>query len=274
MLKFSIVTPSFNQGHFIEETILSVLNQDYPNQEYIIIDGGSTDNTAEIIKRYESRLTYWVSEKDKGQSHAINKGFEIATGDIVCWLNSDDLFTRNSLRTVGEYFTRNDKTEMLCGDVIYINDRSEILRPFYSLKPKKSYAQSGVYYIAQQGMFWRRDIFDKLGGMINEDYHMCMDKEFLLRCYENKINIKKINAFLGMFRRYEDAKTGNMNPRWEQENEWLKDIYKNKYKIGSTKTGIMKYRMEKFIRGFYFKEYFFNRAYKGKPVSFLNSPLS
>src|SRR5687768_13083798 len=102
--KISIITPSYNQGRFIEETILSVINQNYPNLEYIIIDGGSTDNTVEIIRKYEQHLAYWVSEKDGGQSEAINKGFKKATGDIVCWINSDDFFMPGALSKVADCF--------------------------------------------------------------------------------------------------------------------------------------------------------------------------
>src|SRR5688500_3818909 len=90
--KISIITPTYNQGHFIEQTIQSVIEQDYPNLEYIIIDGGSTDDTLSVIKKYEKYISYWISEKDKGQSEAINKGFKKATGDVVNWLNSDDYY--------------------------------------------------------------------------------------------------------------------------------------------------------------------------------------
>ena len=103
--KISIVTPSFNQGIFLEATIQSVLNQNYPNLEYIVIDGGSTDNSVKIIKKYEKYLSYWVSESDRGQSHAINKGFTISTGEIMGWLNSDDLYTSGALNHVANVFS-------------------------------------------------------------------------------------------------------------------------------------------------------------------------
>ena len=105
--KISIVTPSYNQGNFLEETILSVINEEYPNLEYVIIDGGSTDNSKEIIKKYENKLTYWVSEKDNGQTEAINKGFKLVTGDIFNWLNSDDFLEEGALFKIGEQFSNN-----------------------------------------------------------------------------------------------------------------------------------------------------------------------
>jgi glycosyltransferase involved in cell wall biosynthesis len=108
-IKFSIVTPSYNQGQYLEKAILSVIEQDYPNLEYIIIDGGSTDNSLEIIKKYEKHLAYWVSEKDRGQSHAINKGFERASGDLFGWLNSDDYFAPDALKTVAEVYHTSQK---------------------------------------------------------------------------------------------------------------------------------------------------------------------
>lgn len=113
--KISIVTPSFNQGKYLEKTILSVLEQDYPNLEYIIIDGGSTDNSVEIIKKYEKHLAYWVSEPDRGQSHAINKGFGHATGEILGWLNSDDYYAPGAPQAIAEAFLANPDVGAIVG---------------------------------------------------------------------------------------------------------------------------------------------------------------
>ena len=113
--RISIVTPSFNQGKYIEQTIQSVLSQNYPNLEYIIIDGGSTDGTVEIIKKYEQQLTYWISEPDKGQTDAINKGFAKCTGEIFNWINSDDYYSPNSLHIVAEVFSENPTAKVVCG---------------------------------------------------------------------------------------------------------------------------------------------------------------
>src|SRR5580700_341038 len=118
--KISIITPSYNQGQFIEETILSILNQNYPNLEYLIIDGKSTDSTIEIIKKYEQKIFYWVSEKDSGQSEAINKGFQKATGEIVCWLNSDDILMPNALNEVAAQFIKNKELILLNGQTVLI----------------------------------------------------------------------------------------------------------------------------------------------------------
>src|SRR5438094_8832498 len=115
--KISIVTHSFNQGQFIEETIRSVLDQNYPNLEYLVIDGGSTDQTIDIIRKYETQLSYWESEKDRGQVHAINKGLARATGDIFAYLDSDDLYVPGTFEVVGEYFEKRPETEWVCGDI-------------------------------------------------------------------------------------------------------------------------------------------------------------
>jgi len=124
--KITVITPSFNQGEFIEDTILSIIGQEYPNLEYFIFDGGSTDNSKEIIEKYDEYIDYWESGPDKGQSDAINKGFERATGDIICWLNSDDMFLPSTLTRVANYFVNNE-VDFLFGNSYYLFSLSNIL---------------------------------------------------------------------------------------------------------------------------------------------------
>src|ERR1044071_5583992 len=114
-LKITVVTPSFNQAKYLETTLRSVHEQDYPCVEHIVMDGGSTDGSVEILRKYSAHLAYWCSEKDRGQADAIAKGFQRATGDILCWLNSDDVFLPGALRAVSEYFTRHPEAEVVCG---------------------------------------------------------------------------------------------------------------------------------------------------------------
>src|ERR1043166_2179963 len=120
-LKISVVTPSYNQAKYLETTLRSVLEQDYPHLEHIVMDGGSTDGSQEILERYSSRLAYWRSAKDGGQADAIAEGFKHATGDIFCWLNSDDVFLPGALRAVAEFFTAHPDAETVCGGAYIIN---------------------------------------------------------------------------------------------------------------------------------------------------------
>src|SRR6185295_16519519 len=136
--KLSIITPSFNQAQFIEETILSVLDQNYENLEYIVIDGGSTDNSVDIIKKYESRIAYWISEKDQGQAHALNKGLARATGDIVAYLNSDDLYLPEAFARVIEYFNQHPQCQWLCGDTVVFGEPPEPRRLIVADVPKSA----------------------------------------------------------------------------------------------------------------------------------------
>ena len=157
-LKLSIVTPSFNQGRFLEETILSVLNQGYEPLEYIIIDGGSTDNSVEIIKRYEKHLSFWVSEKDRGQVHAINKGLERVTGDVFAFINSDDVYFPGAFRAAMKHFENHPDAKWVCGDTVMFGDghETEVVR---TVVPKSAaHCLCWAYKAAQPGHFWKTEI--------------------------------------------------------------------------------------------------------------------
>src|SRR5215510_10796033 len=157
-LKLSIITPSYNQGRFLEETILSVLNQGYEPLEYIVIDGGSTDESVEVIKRYENHLTYWVSERDRGQVHAINKGLERATGEFFGFLNSDDLYLPGTFNAVMKHFAEHPKCEWLCGDTVMFGEGYET-QIIHSVVPKSAaHCLSWAYKAPQPGHFWKTEI--------------------------------------------------------------------------------------------------------------------
>lgn len=156
--KLSIITPSFNQGKFLEETILSVLNQNYEPLEYIIVDGGSTDNSVEIIRRYEDRLAYWVSEKDRGQVHAINKGLARITGDIAAFINSDDVYLPGTFNAVAKYFEEHPGCEWVCGDTVMFGEghETELIR---TVVPKSAaHCLAWAYKAPQPGHFWKADL--------------------------------------------------------------------------------------------------------------------
>jgi glycosyltransferase involved in cell wall biosynthesis len=157
-LKLSIITPSFNQGRFLEETILSVLKQGYEPLEYIVIDGGSTDESVSIIRRYEDRLAYWESEKDRGQVHAINKGLERATGDVFAFINSDDVYLPGALNAVMDHFEEHPESKWVCGDTIMFGEGHDtrVIRAVVPLSA--AHCLSWAYRAPQPGHFWKTEI--------------------------------------------------------------------------------------------------------------------
>lgn len=232
--KISIVTPSYNQGQFIEETILSVLNQNYPNLEYIIIDGGSTDNTVEIIKKYEDRITYWISEKDKGQAHAINKGFEKATGVIRAYLNSDDVYYPNAiLKAVYMYFTSLTDTMMIIGDCIYGVNLQEKGLEYDSPNFPNSYydalCREGL--CPQPSVFWTLPDRLKEELIFDENLNFCMDYEFWLKLIKHKYQVLRIKEPLSFFRIHSDSKTSNLQLTAQIENISITSRYSSNLTI-------------------------------------------
>lgn len=179
--KISIVIPSYNQGQFLEETILSVIDQQYQNLELFVIDGGSIDNSIEIIKKYEPHISWWVSEKDKGQSDAINKGFAKATGDIITWLCSDDLYTPGTLHKVASHFSlQDDNVGLIYGGITTFKEGVD-LRTNWGYKNSSVERFLAGMGFSQPASFYRKKYLDKIGGKVNEQLHYGMDFDLFCR---------------------------------------------------------------------------------------------
>ena len=176
----SIITPSYNQARFLEVTIRSVLEQDYPNLEYIIVDGGSTDGSADIIRRYSDRLAWWVSEKDKGQTDAINKGFARATGEILAWLNSDDTYEPGALAAAVEFLRNQPEVGLVYGDANLIDENGGFLGRFPAAQTDYKRLRRGYVHIPQQASFWRANLWRQVGPL-DPSFYFAMDYDLWVR---------------------------------------------------------------------------------------------
>jgi glycosyltransferase involved in cell wall biosynthesis len=183
MLSISVITPSFNQGRFLGETMKSIHGQGYPALEHIVIDGGSRDESVSVIRAFEDRLAYWASEPDEGQTDALIKGFTRSTGDLQCWLNSDDLFEPGTLHEVASYFTRHPEVQFVYGDSSWIDDQGSFI------KPKREHGFSRFIwmydhnYIPQPSAFWRRGLYERVGGL-DRQFDLAMDADLWIRFAE------------------------------------------------------------------------------------------
>lgn len=232
--KISIVTPSYNQGEFIEDTILSVKNQDYPNFEHIIVDGGSTDNTLEILTKHEGAYNmHWVSEPDKGQSDAVNKGFEMAKGEIIGWINSDDVyFSVDVFSKVALEFLEQPTIDAVYANRVVIDGSNRLVKLQYSCKFNYEKLLKSYYSLYQETVFLRRKVIEKY--QLNTELYVVMDSEFWLRIGDH-YNFKYVNEFFGGFRVHKENKTvvDNNILRWNKEKQYLINKYGAKrYMIG------------------------------------------
>ncbi|MCB9222434.1 MAG: glycosyltransferase [Ignavibacteria bacterium] len=205
--KISIVIPSYNQENYIEETIRSVLLQNYPNLELIIIDGGSDDGTINILNIYNKWISYWVSEKDKGQGDALNKGFKIATGDLIGWQNSDDIYLDKAFHHVAETYFKKPHSDILYGYIYHINNQSSIINKLY-FAPFSFFVLK--YYdinIGSQAIFFKHDVIKTYE--IDSSYFFTMDAEYYFRLASNGLKFSLIPRFIGSFRIQQNSKTTN-----------------------------------------------------------------
>lgn len=206
-IKVSIITPSYNQGQFIEETIKSVLSQTYKNIQYILVDGGSTDHTMEIVEKYRSKIDIIIHEKDKGQSDAINKGFKLATGELVGWLNSDDILYSDCVAAIVNLYKQNREGAIYyCSKLDIIDSKSSLKKTVERNIPNKKFLLYTNYDVIQQGSFYRRDIVERI-NFLDENIYYCMDLDLWLRLLDHGNIYALSNKPYGAFRVWEATKT-------------------------------------------------------------------
>jgi len=231
--KISIVMPSYNQARFIERSILSVLNQGYPNLELVVIDGGSTDGTVDIIRKYNDYIDFWVSETDNGQSDALNKGFARCTGDIYGWLNSDDLYLPRAFWHAADAFRRAPNKKIVFGDWLAIDESDNVLDLNHAFDFSLGHFKYEGFHLNAQSMFWRAQVHNEFSGfdiaLYNTmDYQMIM--EFGIK--QGQRSFHRIPQVLGAFRRYEGQKTLGFNPRVTNEHKRIANRYEYNDKYG------------------------------------------
>ena len=205
----SVVIPSLNQGQYIEETILSVLGQRYPNLEIIVIDGGSTDNTIEILGKYKDQISYWHSREDKGQADAINQGMSVSSGDILCWLNSDDMYLPGTLLDIGKKFCgRTDQNHLIYGGAIRINQADgELWSAALPASPFNASTLTYYDYVVQPSAFWTRKLWECVGEL-NTKYKYVLDWEWFIRA-SRIAQFEYVPKFYSVYRYHSLHKTGS-----------------------------------------------------------------
>lgn len=207
-LRFSIVTPVYNQVSFIEQTLLSVVNQGYPLLEYIVMDGGSSDGTWQVVERYQNFISYSESARDSGQANAINRGMEHASGDILAWLNGDDILLPGALAYVAEFFETHPHIDAVYGHRIVINaDGQEVGR--WVLPPHSDSVMSWVDYVPQETLFWRRCAWDLIGARVDETFDFALDWDMLVRLRDAGTRFARLPRYIGAFRIHSAQKTSS-----------------------------------------------------------------
>jgi glycosyltransferase involved in cell wall biosynthesis len=222
--RISVVTPSYNQGHYLEETINSVLGQGYPNLEYIIIDGGSTDHSVEVIRKYAKYLRYWVSERDEGQAQAINKGFARAEGEILGWLNSDDCYLPGTLSYVARQLTP-PQPQIVFGNCVHLTEGTNLVEGSHVKHFSQRYDLSLTDYIIQPSSFWTRSAWETVGPL-NEAMHFAFDWEWFLRAKTAGVAFTALDRYLSIYRIHPNHKTGTGGNKRQVEIRSLIERYK------------------------------------------------
>jgi glycosyltransferase involved in cell wall biosynthesis len=223
--KITVLTTCYNHAQYIEATINSVINQGYPNLEYIVIDGGSTDGSIEIIQRYRNYLTTFLVEPNTLQIDKLVKGFKYATGDILCMLNSDDLFELGTFKEVVDFFKNNPQADVVYGDYSWINSEGKLIKRKRELSFNRFIMLYDINYIPQPSVFWRRELYDRIGG-INPSLELAMDADLWLR-FADVTTMYHINKFWSKYRIHPQQKSSNYREKMVLEMRTIRQRYVN-----------------------------------------------
>jgi glycosyltransferase involved in cell wall biosynthesis len=202
----TIATPSYQHGRFLERTIYSVVSQQYPALEYVVQDGGSTDETLDVLRRFDSLLTRWVSEVDKGQADAINRGLENTTGEIMAWLNSDDMLLPGSLAYVARFFVAHPEVDIVYGHRLMVDENDREIG-IWVLPRHDDLALTLEDFVPQETLFWRRSLWNAVGGYVDPSFRYALDWDLLLRFRDAGANMVRLPRYLGAFRVHDVQKT-------------------------------------------------------------------
>ena len=256
--KISIVTPSYNQAQFLEETIRSVLLQGYPNLEYIIIDGCSTDGSVEIIRKYEHWLAYWVSESDQGQTYAIDKGMRRTSGKLLNWLNSDDYLLPGALFALAIAYNKcGQKACVICGNGIIVNQHGEILKEC-PVVPVQSTGLEGIPWPSQPPLeagiqaswFFSAEAWERVNG-INLELNYTMDTDLWFRCWEAGVSFISVNYMMSAYRTHPKTKTRR---GWQERTLYHKRFYKRQFsKFGMEEQRYYKKHLQRIFFSLYLR---------------------
>ncbi len=250
MAKITVVTPSYNQAKYLDETLRSVLSQRDQIHEFFVLDGGSTDGSVDIIRRYAERggIDYWHSQKDKGQSDAIHQGFTRATGDYLAWLNSDDLFMPNALARVRQALEKNPHWDALTSYHVRIDADSRIISMHRIPRESPRMARWGVHHISQQTCFFRKSLYDRLGGL-DLSLHTAMDTELWLRMFQANAVFGHIPAYLAAFRIHQEGKGSSWIDEYAQEKITVHAKYPQFLETRRQHLGLLYYRLTQVLSG-------------------------
>ncbi len=249
----SIVTPSYNQGKYLERTMQSVFAQNYPHIEYIVIDGGSKDGSLEIIKKYKKKISFWVSEKDQGQTDAINNGFSHAKGEIYAWLNSDDTYLPNAVSEAVELFRKHQELGLVYGDTNYIDENDRIIGKFPSALTDLEHLKRGYVHIPQQAAFFRAELW-KRAAPLDPSFFFAMDYDLWVRLAKIS-QLKYKPSTWANFRLHSDGKTIDADDRcwpemlrvhYREGGSWFSPIV-FKYYLRKLVAPIINYRRRKLL---------------------------